>query len=218
MAIFRPRGTIRAWHRHPYGQAVLLRDHVYVPIPKSASTWCKQLWDQGQEVNLLARNLSHLPHVIILRDPIERWIAGFAQCQVGNDPDWDGHWERLGWDWVFRQVVFDNHTEPQVSFLSGLNLDRITWLRVDDDLERNMIQWMKDHIGIDHTGLDADRYRGIDQPAPVFRSGRRGRSQAELQTMAREALETIPGARQRIEDFYQEDLKLFNSVRFVSKE
>jgi hypothetical protein len=197
---------------------MLLHDHVYVPIPKSASTWCKQLWAQGRAVNLLVENLRDLPHVVILRDPIERWIAGFAQCQVGNDPDWEGHWERLGWDWVFRQVVFDNHTEPQVSFLSGLDLDRITWFRVDDDLESHMMQWMKDQTGIDHTGLVADRYRGSDQQPRIFRGGRQGRSQAELQTMAREALATIPGARQRLEDVYQEDLEFYHSVKYVGKE
>jgi len=203
-------------HRH--GQARLLRDHVYVPIPKSASSWCIEIWGDGRHVNFHDPSLKHLPHVVILREPVDRWIAGFAQCQVGNDPDWEGHWELKGWNWVFDKVVFDNHTEPQVSFISGIDLDRVIWFRMDDNLESIMIEWMQKHMGINRHPGKADRNRSCDQITPVFRSGRRGRSQAELQTMAREALETIPGARQRIEDFYQEDLKLFNSVRFVSKE
>lgn len=218
MAIFHPQSTVRIWHRHPYGQAVLLRDHVYVPIPKSASTWCKQLWDTGQDINVTAQPMQDLPHVVILREPVDRWVAGFAQCQVGNDPGWEGHWERLGWDWVFEQVIFDNHTEPQASYIAGLDLDRVIWFRMTDSLEPAMLDWMSHNLGIDHHQTKADRYRGQDRPPRVFRDGRQGRSQSEISEMAREALATIPGARQRIEEVYREDIELYNTMKFQNQE
>ena len=217
MSVFHPRDTIRAWARHTYGQAMRLQDQVYVPIPKVGSTWCKQLWHGAQDINFKIHDVKHLTHVVILRNPIERWIAGFAQCQVGNDPACHDHWERLGWQWVFDQMVFDNHTEPQVSFIDGVDLDRVIWFRLENNVENAMTHYLFENFGIDRRGMNVDRYRGVDQPAPIFKN-LPGRSQADLQRMAREALATIPGARQRTEDFYKEDIELYNSVKYLNKE
>ena len=210
---FQPDRPGRHWHRHPYGQSVRLGEHFYVPIPKCASSWCTEIWGQGQPFDFLAHE-HDLDAVVILRDPIERWIAGFAQCQVGNDPNWEGHWERLGWDWVFDTVVFDNHTEPQVSFLAGIDFDRTTWFRMDDHLTVHMLSWMQTHLGQDRSRVAADRYAGHEQPARVFRDGMRGRSQAEIADMAQQALAIIPGAVDRIRAFYKEDLDLYYTVEY----
>lgn len=210
---FQPNRPGTHWHRHPYGQSVRLGQHFYVPVPKSASTWCKQIWTLGQPFDFLAGE-HDLDAVVILRDPIERWVAGFAQCQVGNHPSVDDHWERLGWDWVFDTVVFDNHTEPQVSFLAGIEVDRTTWFRMDDYLEDHMLWWMQDHMGVDRSAVKTDRYRSQDQAAPVFDDGAVGRSQTEIAAMAKHALASIPGASDRIRDFYKEDFDLYHTVEY----
>lgn len=213
---YRPKRPGTKWKRHPYGQSIRLQDRFYVPIPKTASSWCTEIWGMGHPFDFLAQD-HDLSAVVILRDPIDRWIAGFAQCQVGNDPSWEGHWQRKGWDWVFDTVVFDNHTEPQVSFLAGLDLGRITWFRLDDKLESNMLQWFLQTFGIDRRSANPDRYQGRDQPAPVFRNGTMGRSQAELVSMAQHALDTRPGARERVSEFYSEDYALWHGVKFYGE-
>lgn len=215
--MYQPERTGVWWHRHPYGQSVRLQDHVYVPIPKSASTWCKEIWAIGQEFDFLANLEQDLRYAVILREPVDRWLAGFAQCQVGNDPAWEGHWERLGWDWVFDTLVFDNHTEPQASFLAGLDLDRITWFRFGEGLEQNMLGWMRDTMGIDRGNVLADRYSGRDQPPRTFRDGKIGRSQPEILAMAQQALDTRPGALDRVRQFYREDYDLWHGVEFYGE-
>lgn len=211
---FQPKRPGTKWHRHPYGQSVRLDSSVYVPIPKSASTWCKQIWTQGRDFDFLADSNQDLHYAVILREPIDRWLAGFAQCQVGNDPSWEGHWERLGWDWVFDTMVFDNHTEPQVSFLAGLDLAQVTWFRFGPSLESDMLSWMQDAMGHYRRDIVADRYAGRDQPPRTFRNGQVGRSQSEILAMAQHALDTRPGARERVRDFYREDYDLWHSVVF----
>lgn len=211
---YRPERPGTWWHRHPYGQSVRLGAHVYVPIPKSASTWCKQIWAPGHDFDFIADDDQDLNYVVILREPVDRWLAGFAQCQVGNDPSWEGHWERLGWDWVFDTVVFDNHTEPQVSFLAGLDLARVIWFRFGPSLESDMLDWMQHTMGYNHRAIAADRYAGRDQPPRTFRNGQVGRSQSEILVMAQQALDTRPGALDLIKNFYREDYDLWQSVKF----
>ena len=213
---FQPRRPGTRWPRHPYGQSIRWKDHFYVPIPKVASSWCIEIWGMGMPFDFLAQD-HDLDAVVILRDPIERWVAGFAQCQVGNDPSWEGHWERKGWDWVFDTVVFDNHTEPQVSFLAGLDLHRTTWFRLDDRLESNMVAWCHTNFGVDRQRSGADRNQGSDRPTPVFRGGAVGRSQAEIARMAAQALHDRSGALDRIREFYNEDYDLWRGVNFYGE-
>lgn len=211
---FQPKRPGTYWKRHPYGQSVRIDDHVYVPIPKSASTWCKQIWSIGQDFDFLSSTDTIKDYVVILRDPVDRWISGFAQCQVGNDPGWEGYWERLGWQWVFDTMVFDNHTEPQCSFLGGLDLSQVTWFKFGDSLEADLLYWMNSHMGLDRSQVSADRYSGQSQLPRTFSNGMTGRTQKELIAMASEALECVPNARDRVLEFYHEDIKLFNQVDF----
>lgn len=211
---FQPKRPGTWWHRHPYGQSVRVQGHVYVPIPKCASTWCKQIWALGQNFDFLANDSQDLRYVAILREPVDRWLAGFAQCQVGNDPAVADHWERMGWDWVFDTVVFDNHTEPQASFLAGLDFERVTWFRFGDHLEHDILAWMRNSMGLDRANVTADRYAGRDQPPPTFGHGLVGRSQSQILNMAQQALVAWPGARDRIQEFYSEDFDLWKRVKF----
>jgi hypothetical protein len=217
MTIFYPRKASDVWPRHPYGSAVRVQDWIYVPIPKCASTWTKELWKPGYECDFVTEQQSGaVSHVVILRDPVERWISGFAQCQVGNDPTCKDHWQRLGWDWVFDTVVFDNHTEPQSSFLAGIELDRVTWFQFGPDLETNMLAWFRDQLGMQQNTAGIDRYRAQDQAAPVFRNGMVGISQTEIMHLARQQLDQRPATRQQLQDCYQEDQDLFDSVTFYT--
>lgn len=213
MNTYCPRKASNNWSRHRYGQCVELVGYTYVPVPKSASTWCKQLWHVGSESNFLDVKQDR-DYVVILRDPLERWISGFAQCQVGNDPRVPDYWKTLGWHWVFDTIVFDNHTEPQSSFLAGIDLDCVTWFRQDNKLERLMLDWMQKHLGLDQTSVAADRYVGREQPAPVFRNGVTGPTQAEIMAEAEVALNSIVGARERIQEYYQEDFDLYQGVEY----
>lgn len=171
MNTYCPRRASNTWWRHPYGSAVRMQDWIYVPIPKCASTWTKDVWKPSRECDFMTEQQSSaVSHVVVLRDPVERWVSGFAQCQGGNDPRGQNHWQRLGWDWVFDTVIFDNHTEPQSSFLAGLDLDRVTWFRFGPDLERNMLSWFQDHLGVQPSVAGIDRYRAQDQGVWLPRS------------------------------------------------
>ena len=84
--------------------------------------------------------------IVILRDPLERWVSGFATyaaswiCSAGYGSD---HFvqdytplvERI----IFDQIVFDDHTTEQVKFIEQINKrHHITYFRLNSNLEKNL--------------------------------------------------------------------------------
>jgi hypothetical protein len=103
------------------------RKYFYLNIPKNASTFTTNLLKaNGWEYwNLSNREFRHV--VIVLRNPIDRWISGFATYAsswllgtgYGSDhfvQDYNSLVERL----IFDNIVFDDHTEPQSTFVKEI--------------------------------------------------------------------------------------------------
>lgn len=103
------------------------KKYFYLNIPKNASTFTTNLlkangWDYW---NLSNGEFRHV--IVVLRNPIERWISGFATyaCSwllgtgYGSDhfvEDYNSLTERL----IFDNVVFDDHTAPQSLFTRAI--------------------------------------------------------------------------------------------------
>jgi hypothetical protein len=105
-------------------------DLMYVNIPKNASSWTKpNLKDWGwQHYNYHTDNLYHKHALVVLRDPVERWLSGIAEYMYLYHRDLDAaHLSNYFFDLVFDRIAFDDHTEQQVLFLEKLNLDNCTF-------------------------------------------------------------------------------------------
>jgi hypothetical protein len=115
----------------PEAYAVMLSPgltHAWINIPKNASSFCQKVFsDNGWTMChtddlvdgiLLAHSIKK---IVVLRDPVERWISGFAQCLTDNNTKdilelLDNH---TFWKMLRFNPVFDDHTEYQHRFIGA---------------------------------------------------------------------------------------------------
>ena len=55
--------------------------------------------------------------IVILRDPIERWISGFSECWSSYTPIIEMLDTTIFWQTVYKNPVYDDHTEFQHRFV-----------------------------------------------------------------------------------------------------
>jgi hypothetical protein len=108
----------------------------FINIPKNASSFVKGY--------LLSDNWTQCDHLVnsqtyfaILRDPIERWLSGIAQYQFNSN-----QYEMNIAD-IFKNITFDDHTELQSYFLQTVDLSKTIFLKCDDNLKLNLINYFK---------------------------------------------------------------------------
>jgi hypothetical protein len=102
--------------------------YAWINIPKNASSFCHTVFTNNGWA--ICRNddlvdgilLAHtIKKIVVLRDPVERWISGFAQC-IANNPtpnilsllDNSVFWQTLRFN-----PIYDDHTEYQHRFIGG---------------------------------------------------------------------------------------------------
>jgi hypothetical protein len=108
----------------------------FIPIPKNASSFVKGCLLSSNRF-IYRDNLPNTDrYLITLRDPIERWISGVAQFIATNGDN------KLNLHDLITRMTFDDHTELQTYFLSGIDIDRCIFLRVDQNLRNNIKQWL----------------------------------------------------------------------------
>lgn len=137
-------------------------NYIYINIPKNASSWMKNnfggwfynfrtnKFDQPvpSEVEDLLKNPNPPVYVIILRDPIERWLSGAAQAFFECSPDDPGFFMNYSDDLIFNTIVFDEHTAPQTIFLKDVDLSRVVWFDCTDNLTNHVVEWSQDKFAI----------------------------------------------------------------------
>jgi len=115
----------------PEAYAVMLSPgltHAWINIPKNASSFCQKVfsdngWTKCSTDDLVdGILLAHtIKKIVVLRDPIERWISGFAQC-ITDSPHKDMlellH-NNAFWHTIRINPVFDDHTEYQHRFIGA---------------------------------------------------------------------------------------------------
>jgi hypothetical protein len=101
-------------------------------IPKNASTYVTNVlrandWSYSDIMHIVNAGHDHIKCVVLLRDPVDRWISGFATyCAsyvlgygYGSEyfmRDYNDLTERI----IFDNLIFDDHTEPQITFINQL--------------------------------------------------------------------------------------------------
>ena len=108
----------------------------FVHIPKNASSFikgCLLSTEKFKHSNML---LNAEQYLVALRDPIERWVSGISQFMAveGN--------KHLTESELVNTITFDDHTELQTYFLQNVDLNKCTFLRVDNNLRNNIKTWM----------------------------------------------------------------------------
>lgn len=118
----------------------------YINIPKNASSFLREVFkDSGWKHMHHGMNMDINNHIIVLRDPIERWLTGIAQHITTNilgENFGSTHYidldNELVQKLIFDQIVFDDHTEQQSWFLEPFKLDHAVFFYCDSTLGKTL--------------------------------------------------------------------------------
>ena len=212
-----------------YGSGMLSPNHLQfvVNIPKNASSFVHS-WTSafGWRANLINQNIYRIGEIIvILRDPVDRWISGIAQyintyilSVVGpNGPIFPGesttefdysmtaddfvngynqNTERLLFDVIFQ---FDDHVWPQIDFFNNLYPEkRRTYFYLDSNFNAKFASY-----------LNINNINDIDQNSSLS-----NKNMKTLHDFFTDRLITRPELKHRIIKAYSRDYELINSVTF----
>jgi hypothetical protein len=114
----------------------------YIPIAKNASTHVsKNLrafgWQPSNYSCNNSCNYDHLKPIVVLRDPIERWISGVFQYITLYHSNLTILSEDL-LDFICHKIILDDHTEKQVYFCNYIKISDAIFFKQDLTLDNKI--------------------------------------------------------------------------------
>ncbi len=193
---------------HVFGECMSHPDtnFMYINIPKNASSWTKpNLKDWGWEnYNYHTDNLYHKHAMVVLRDPVERWLSGIAEYMYLYHRNLDSaHLSNIFFDLVFDRIAFDDHTEQQVLFIERLNLDNCTFFWCGSQY-RELFSHFLNSRGMTNRYFNYD-YQHVTEDDPVRK---------EFKQIFKQVLEKNSKYITNLDCFFSKDYKLIRSIRF----
>lgn len=179
-------------------------------IPKNASTFLTNLLVNNGWKYASVDDAGITNYIVILRDPAERWVSGFATYAAswilgpgyGSDnfkEDLNDLSERV----IFDQIVFDDHTTPQVQFIQQLNSNiPVTYFAANLDLVRNLEHFL--NTKLEHNST-------IDSNATDNNYDTK-----QIATTMDFILQENPKYKASVVGRYQEDYNLIRSINFYN--
>lgn len=195
---------------------------IYIQIPKNASCWTKHHFMPADAYNYYTDGLDNKHHLalVILRDPVERWISGMGQFLAGNSPGSKMYIDTIDWEQVTNKVMFDDHTQPQVDFIANVPWESVVWFKCNNHLPHNFIDFMKNY------NIDVNLLDEKDDVTNIFNVTKKVQSRIikknnylapAQQTIVDKIINKLnenPKYVDRIKEFYQNDYKLYNTVPY----
>jgi hypothetical protein len=128
----------------------------YLNIPKNASTYMSNLLHSNGWQYTDVSNPNITSAIVVLRDPVERWISGFATYTAswllgagyGSDhfrEDYNDLSERI----IFDTLVFDDHTTEQVKYVEQLTTD-VTYFKLNYELGMCLESFFDSKLGLNN--------------------------------------------------------------------
>ena len=183
-----------------------LGDLFYLNIPKNASSQTSNLLEHAGWTHCTTNIFDTT--MILLRDPVDRWISGFATYassyilgpNYGSDhfvDDYNQLTERL----IFDNIKFDDHTEAQSRFVEQVRGHKV-YFKITKD-KKDLINKLSDFTGENLNTLtvfdnDAELNYDTKHLTEFFRS----------RIMANKELES------KIKQCYNKDYQLIETVKF----
>ena len=192
---------------HIFGECMTANDTdlMYVYIPKNASSWTKpNLQDLGWEFyNYHTDNLYHKHAIIVLRDPVDRWLSGIAEyfCLYHKDIRTE-HMSKDFLDLIFNRVAFDDHTDKQVLFLQNLNLNNATFFICDSNYKHMFSKFLN------FRGYQNNYHKYENQYVTANDS-----KKAEVRTFFANMIDQNVFYRNRLQEYFDEDYTLINDCK-----
>jgi hypothetical protein len=189
---------------------------MYVPIEKNVTKVIQSMVVPlgFQENNFLGSTQQHAPALIILRDPVQRWISGVVEyfLQLSTRTYVKNNITQLNFspELISKQIVFDIHTCPQHRFIEMLQGPKhYIWFDTDQrpQLIETLFRYFKQQ-GFDNTWAP-ENYKYDVNIVNI------SDQKKELTQTVRDMLDQ-PEMFQKIKNFYKADYQLIESIKFYS--
>jgi len=181
-------------------------DLMYVYIPKNASSWTKpNLQDWGWEFYNYHNDGLNKHALVVLRDPVERWLSGIAECLTLYHPGFELN-DTETVELIFDRICFDDHTEKQVKFLQGLDTDNCTFMWCDEFYRNNFSQFINEYLG--ENKYYNYEYQHVTKNSPI---------RERFKNIFTQLIDTVPEYLSQIENYYDDDYKLIEQVKFYGR-
>jgi hypothetical protein len=201
---------------HIYGQCSVnhTRKLFYVKIPKCASSWTdyyiaqlgttvRDTWVGG---NFLTDDLTAYQPIIMLRDPVERWISHCPMKGKVAEGIVTADLESRMIDEITNAAI-DEHTCPQTKFVKGLDTARAIFFYVASTEATTLSARFQDF-------LNKQQFTTIEMPARI------NESIADKETVSAKAnwkeFLADPVNRRIFQEMFQDDYNLIESVNFYN--
>jgi hypothetical protein len=198
---------------HTFGQCHTRQhsDYFFVNIPKNSSSWTQTLvahWCLWTPHNYHdCPDLLEKTALVVLRDPVERWISGIAEYIYLYHHNFDvASVNNTMLDWIFDRVAFDDHTEQQSMFIEGLSPKKIIWFWCDQDYSKIFSNFMLSVGELNSTYI-------IPEPLNTTTSN----TKKVANTQFFKSLLENPKYLNKIKQYYAIDYQLIQSAKFLKK-
>ena len=176
---------------------------MYVYIPKNASSWTKpNLLDWGWEFFNYRTDGLNKHALVVLRDPVDRWLSGIAEYLTLYHPTMQVPFKETE-ELIFDRITFDDHTECQVKFIQGLDTDNCTFMWCDEFYRNNFSRFVTEYMG-------SNKYYNYNYQHVSEDSASRKRFKAIFKRI----LDNEPKYLTRIKHHFADDYKLIEQVQF----
>jgi hypothetical protein len=192
---------------------------LYVPIPKNASQYVTHYfkdvlkWQLGcdEAIRQLDHNyfklwscIKHQRKIVILQDPLARWIKGISQFAIQVLPNLDPNNDEL-LKLLYTHMDFDDHTTPQVNFIHNLDTDDIDFFKLDENLDLNLNTYLASKIPNEYVVIPDNLYKNETKEYSCKYS---------LQNKLKSIIDNDESIKQKIINYYMDDYKLLNTIKF----
>lgn len=179
---------------------------VYVNIPKNATNWMHNIvysmdW---RDSNVYNEDLSKYHALVILRNPIERWVSGVAEYIKLYHKNIEKLDDSM-WQIISDIIAIDDHTDKQVYFVNTLSIENVTFFQCDENLS-NSVQQFFQAMNIDIKKRHLDPYYVTDKNSQNYKI---------IEQIKQKISDDIL-VKRKLNKFFQEDIDLIKSVLFFN--
>lgn len=204
------------WQYHgkvyQFGRCFIDQDRtlMYVPIEKTATRVIQSMVTtlEFQELDFFRSKNQAVPAMVVLRDPVQRWVSGLVEYLLRTKQNLDDMTKANFVAQVFDQVLFDIHTCPQHRFVAGLE-GQTTYIWFDQKQKPQLIECVSKYFN-EHGFANEWTPNKFPNTDNLISD-----SKKQLTQLFEDMLQR-PDMLQKIKTFYSKDYELIESIKFYS--